>query len=126
MTKMELTVILLFPMFILAFSLVSINTSNELNSFTKQINLESKDASKIITNWEKVGITDNEKLKELASLNKNTLTAVESLYSKYSQFSTNMSEWLNKQFYIFMFISLSNIYLVITIYRKHNNAKKNL
>ena len=125
MSKKEFSILLFLPAFIIILSLISINTSNELNSFASEMDSRSNDATGIITNWKKVGITDNKKLKELASLNQSTLTSVQSLYKNYSEFSTNMSELINSHFFYIMFISLLNIYLVISIYRKNRNVGKN-
>ena len=126
MSKMELTALLILPTFIIIFSLISINTANELNSFAVEMESRSNDAAKLVTNWKKVGVTDNKKLKELASLNKNTITSIQNLYNEYSEFSTSMAELVTKYYYHISILSLFNMYLIIIIYRKYKNAAKNL
>ncbi len=126
MSKIELTILLILPAFIIVFSLISINTANELNSFATEMKSRSNDAANLVTDWKKVGITDNKKLKELASLNKSTISSIQKLYNEYSEFSTSMAELVTKYYYPISLLSLFNIFLIVILYRKYKNAAKNL
>ena len=126
MSKMELTILLLLPSFIIIFSLTSINTANELISLSTEMESRSNDAAKLVTNWKNVGITDNKKLKELATLNEKTISSIQNVHNDFSNISSNLAEVVTKYFYHILFLSLFNIYLIVILYRKYKNAAKNL
>jgi len=126
MSKMELIILLLLPIFIIIFSLISINTANELISLSTEMESRSNNAAKLVTNWKKVGVTDNEKLKELATLNEKTISSIQNIHNEFSDISSNLAEVVTKYYYHILILSLFNIYLIVILYRKYRNATKNL
>jgi predicted PurR-regulated permease PerM len=126
MSKMELTILMILPVFIIVLSLISIHTANELTSLATEMESRSNDAAKLVINWKKFGVTDNEKIKELASLNEKTISSVQNVYNEFSDISTNLAEVVTKYYYHILFLSLFNIYLIVILYRKYKNAAKNL
>ena len=123
MNKIELNIILFFPVLLLVISLMIIYDTYKFDSFSNEINSGLNQSSKLIMDFKKVDVTDKKKLRELVLLNQRTLNIAQEAFKYYSIFSTETSKRIKKHFYIIIFITILNIYFVISIYRRHKNAK---